>query len=87
MELDCVEIFQAEVWKIILIGIFKIARSQFGTLNLEKPKWCGKLEVENVALSYWILKNCNRKSKEKCCNRILNSESKMESCCRKWKTK
>ena len=51
MELDCVEIFQAEVWKIIIIEMLKIAWSQFGNL---KPKWREKLEVENVALSYWI---------------------------------
>ena len=60
MELDCVEIFQAEVWKIIPCRILKIAWSQFGNL---KPKWRGKLKVENVALSYWILKNSNRKYK------------------------
>ena len=33
MELDYVEIFQAEVWKIITIEMLKIARSQFGNLN------------------------------------------------------
>ena len=72
MELDCVEIFQAEVWKIIPCRIFKIAWSQFGNL---KPKWRGKLEVENVALSYWIWKI---RSEKKYYARILNSESVME---------
>ena len=52
MELDCVEIFQAEVWKIILIRIFKIARSQFGNL-----KWKTEIDAENLKwkILHWIV--------------------------------
>ena len=63
MEIDYVEIFQAEVWKIIPVRILKIAWSQFGNLNWENRIDAKKFEVSNVALSYWILKNYSKKFK------------------------